>query len=70
MALPQGRSEHPRLVELPDGLMYLMRPVLSGAIRYTDLIDGSVDLSDIALINAALLVDSENNRRWAEWKNG
>lgn len=50
--------------------MYLMRPVLSGAIRYTDLIDGSVDLSDIALINAALLVDSENNRRWAEWKNG
>lgn len=43
--------------------MYLMRPVLSGCIRYESLTDGTLCLADIALINAALACDAENRRR-------
>lgn len=59
-------AQGPELLELPDGMMYLMRPVLSGALKYTDLLDGSVDLGDVALINAALYIDNENQRRLIE----
>lgn len=43
--------------------MFLMRPVLNGLCRFESLKDGTVDLADIALMNAAITVDAENNYR-------
>jgi len=39
---------------------WLMRPVLRGMCRYGELRDGSLDLSDIALMNEAIDVEAEN----------
>lgn len=41
-----------------------MRPVLAGHLRYESLIDGSVDLWDIAFLNDAISVKEENERRY------
>lgn len=46
-----------------DGLDWMMRPVLENCILYTDLIDGSVGLADVARINDAITVRNENQRR-------
>lgn len=44
--------------------MFVLRPVLAGCITYDMLLDGSpLDLADIAIINAALDVQAENERR-------
>lgn len=43
-----------------------MRPVLAGLCQYESLKDGTLDLSDIALMNDALDVRAENERRAAE----
>lgn len=51
------------MVDLPDGLMYMMRPVIAGMCKYESLLDGSLELADIALMNAALQVDAENQYR-------
>jgi len=40
-----------------------MRPVLEGLCRYESLIDGTFDLFDVARMNDALDVRSENERR-------
>lgn len=40
-----------------------MRPVLRGLCKYESLKDGSLDLEDIALMNDALDVQDENERR-------
>lgn len=40
-----------------------MRPVLRGLCRYESLIDGTVDLFDVARMNEALDVHDENERR-------
>jgi len=42
---------------------WLMRPVLEGLCRYESLIDGTLDLFDVARMNDALDVRSENERR-------
>ena len=45
----------------------LLRPVVAGMIRYTDLLDESpLDLADIALMNDMLDVQAENQRRYEE----
>jgi hypothetical protein len=38
----------------------VLRPVLKGCIRYESLLDGTVGLYDIALLNDALDVTLEN----------
>jgi len=43
-----------------------MRPVLHGMIRYTDLLDGSLNLVDIARMNDAIDIQAENRRRAEE----
>ena len=48
---------------MASGEDWLMRPVLSGAIRYESLKDGSIDLGDIARLNDAMDVAAENERR-------
>lgn len=40
-----------------------MRPVLAGMIRAESLVDGSIDLDFVALLNDALFVKEENQRR-------
>lgn len=47
-----------------------MRPVLRGVLPYTALLDGSVDLGDIEIINRALDVSDENEYRLTEYHNG
>lgn len=39
-----------------------MRPVIKGMCRYESLKDGTLDLADIALMNDALDVQSDNQR--------
>lgn len=42
---------------------WLFRPVLRGLIKGESLLDGSVDLEFIALLNEAIDVESENQAR-------
>jgi hypothetical protein len=42
---------------------WLLRPVLRGLCRYESLIDGKINLFDIARMNEALDVESENQER-------
>jgi len=42
---------------------WLMRPVLRGMCKYESLIDGTVDLCDVALMNEALDVADTNAAR-------
>ena len=46
-----------------DGEDYLLAPVLNGMCRYGELMDGSLTLVDIARMNEALIVKSENEAR-------
>lgn len=43
-----------------------MRPVARGLCRYESLKDGTLDLADVALMNDALDVEEENQRRIEE----
>jgi hypothetical protein len=40
-----------------------MRPVLRGYLKYESLFDGSVDLGDVELLNIAITLQDENERR-------
>lgn len=53
-------------MSLPDGEDWLLRPVLRGCCRYESLIDGTMGLEDIALLNDALDVQDENEHRYHE----
>jgi hypothetical protein len=53
-------------VAMASGEDWIMRPVLEGLCKYESLIDGSLDLFDIARMNEALDVKQENERRAAE----
>jgi len=48
---------------MSTGEDWLMRPVLRGLCRYESLINGTLDLYDIARMNEALDVQDENERR-------
>lgn len=48
---------------MPDGEDWLMRPVLHGLCKYESLMDGTLDLADVALMNDALSVKFENEIR-------
>jgi len=43
-----------------------LRPVLRGMCRYESLINGALDLADVALMNDALDVQDENEERYRE----
>lgn len=42
---------------------WVMRPAVEGICRYESLIDGTLDLSDVARMNEALDVRNENQAR-------
>ena len=48
---------------MPDGLDYLMRPVLAKVLSFESLLDGTVDLEHVALLNYALGVEYRNRKR-------
>lgn len=49
---------------MPDGEDWLLRPVVRGMCRYESLKDGTLDLADVAMMNEALNVQDENERRY------
>jgi hypothetical protein len=53
-------------VSLPSGEDWLLRPVLRGLLKYESLIDGTLYIEDIALLNDAIDVQDENERRYQE----
>ncbi len=69
MARPAGKSFGPRpglgfeAVSMTSGEDWLYRPVLANCIKYESLLDGTLDLLDIADLNEALDVKVENERR-------
>lgn len=48
------------MVEQED---WLLRPVLRGLCKYESLVDGTLSLADLALLNEALDVEAENQYR-------
>lgn len=48
------------MVEQQD---WILRPVLHGLCKYESLIDGTLTLADVDLLNEALDVDAENRYR-------
>ena len=48
---------------MPDGEEWILRPVLRGLCKYESLLDGTLDIADIALLNDLLDVEEENRSR-------
>ena len=48
---------------MENGEDWILRPALRGVCRYESLIDGTLSLNDVALMNEALDIDAENNYR-------
>lgn len=55
-------------ISMAHGEDWLFRPVLAGLIKGESLIDGSVDLAYLALLNEALDVQQENKLRSVKYK--
>ncbi|WP_354676784.1 DUF6889 family protein [Cupriavidus plantarum] len=58
---------------MPGGEDWLLAPVLEGMCKYESLLDGTLGLEDIALMNDALAVRADNQaaaRRALDPKNG
>jgi hypothetical protein len=51
---------------MTEGEDWIMRPVLANSCKYESLLDGTLDLADIARLNEALDVQSENQARLTE----
>lgn len=61
---PDPRIRRAELLELP--LAAIMTPVMRGKLKYESLTDGTVDLADIWLLNVAIAVSDENERRLSD----
>jgi hypothetical protein len=48
---------------MSDNEDWLLAPVIEGMCKYESLLDGTIDLFDIARMNDALTVRAENNSR-------
>ena len=53
-------------MSLPDGLDWLMRPVLKGMCKFESLKDVTLDIADIAMMNDAIDVERENEMVMAD----
>lgn len=51
------------VVELPNGKSWLLRPVEAGMCKFESLLDGTLDLNHVALMNEAISVRVENETR-------
>ena len=59
-------SDGVEYVSMPDGLDYILRPVLRGLCKYESLKDCTLSLFDISVLNDALDCSVENERRQQE----
>jgi len=48
---------------MPDNVGWVMRPMVAGFCSYAELVNGSLSLYDVALMNDVLDVREENDRR-------
>jgi hypothetical protein len=56
-------------VRLPEDLDYIMGPVEAGMCKFESLLDGSLDISHVDLMNDTLRAKSENEARAHEaWR--
>lgn len=53
---------------MSQGEDWLLRPVLAGCCRYESLVDGTLSLEDVAIMNEALDVQHENEWRYMDAK--
>lgn len=51
-------------VEMNESEDWIMMPVLEGLCKYESLLDGSLDLEDVARMNEAINVKYENQHRY------
>lgn len=51
---------------MPNGEDWILRPVMNNLIKYESLLDGTLTIEDIALLNDALDVKAENEERYNE----
>jgi len=57
-------------VSLPNGEDWVLRPVINGLIKYESLLDGTLSIDDIALLNDALDVKIQNEELYNEAMKG
>jgi len=55
---------------MSDNEDWIMRPAIEGVCLYESLKDGTLDLEDVARMNAALDVKAENERRFRKANEG
>ena len=48
---------------MPEGMDFIMRPVLRGLCKYESLLNGTVRMVDLARMNDAINVYDENEAR-------
>jgi hypothetical protein len=49
---------------MAEGEDWLLRPSIDGMCQYESLINGTLDLADVAKMNEALDIRAENERRY------
>lgn len=57
-------------MSLPNGEDWVLRPVVNGLIKYESLLDGTLSIDDIALLNDALDVKIQNEELYNEAMKG
>lgn len=55
---------------MANGEDWLMRPILKGLCKYESLVDGSLSITDFAIMNHALDVVAENEQRAMKARDG
>lgn len=53
---------------MAGGEEWLLRPVLAGCCKYESLVDGTLSLADVLLLNDAMDVQAENEWRYRDAK--
>lgn len=59
----RGKAKNITLVEMDDGLDFIMRPVREGMCLYESLLNGTIGMEDLARMNDTLDVYAENEAR-------
>ena len=53
-------------ISLGDEIDFIMKPVLRGLCKYESMIDGTLSIYDVSLLNATIDVYDENQLRYSE----
>ena len=66
MNVPAQNHRGAHLISMPDNVGWMFRPMVEGYCTYKDLIDGTLRLYDVAVLNDVIDVRNENDRRLEE----